>query len=152
YLQFFSEVTQLTLQMIIHWQRVGFVHGVLNTDNMSILGLTIDYGPYGWLEGFDFGWTPNTTDRQHKRYRYGNQPNMGLWNLYQLANALYPLIEDAKSIESILERYTTDFEMQSLKMMRSKLGLLSESAADAVLMQNLENLLQAIETDMTIFF
>lgn len=152
YLQFFSEVTQLTLDMIIHWQRVGFVHGVLNTDNMSILGLTIDYGPYGWLEGFDFGWTPNTTDRQHKRYRYGNQPNMGLWNLYQLANTLYPLIEDAESIEAILERYTTVFETQSLTMMRSKLGLYSESASDALLMQDLEDLLQSTETDMTIFF
>lgn len=152
YLQFFSEVTQLTLDMIIHWQRVGFVHGVLNTDNMSILGLTIDYGPYGWLEGFDFGWTPNTTDRQHKRYRYGNQPNMGLWNLYQLANTLYPLIEDAESIEAILERYTTDFETKSLKMMRSKLGLHSESESDALLMQDLEDLLHSTETDMTIFF
>ena len=67
--------------MIIHWQRIGFVHGVMNTDNMSILGLTIDYGPYGWLEGYEYGWTPNTTDRQHKRYRYGNQANIGLWNL-----------------------------------------------------------------------
>ena len=70
YLQFFREVTNNTLEMIIHWQRVGFVHGVMNTDNMSILGLTIDYGPYGWLEGYEEGWTPNTTDRQHKRYRY----------------------------------------------------------------------------------
>src|SRR5690606_36209078 len=59
YIQFFKEVTDLTLKMIIHWQRVGFVHGVMNTDNMSILGLTIDYGPYGWLEGYDPGWTPN---------------------------------------------------------------------------------------------
>ena len=85
YINFFKEVSERTLEMIIHWQRVGFVHGVMNTDNMSILGLTIDFGPYGWLEGFDFGWTPNTTDRQHKRYRYGNQPNIGLWNLYQLS-------------------------------------------------------------------
>ena len=152
YLQFFAEVTQRTLDMIIHWQRVGFVHGVLNTDNMSILGLTIDYGPYGWLEGFDFGWTPNTTDRQHKRYRYGNQPNMGLWNLYQLANTLFPLIEDAKAIEAILEKYTTDFESESLKMMRSKLGLKTENASDHLLMQDLEDVLQVTETDMTIFF
>ncbi len=77
YINFFAAISERTLEMIIHWQRVGFVHGVMNTDNMSILGLTIDFGPYGWLEGFDFGWTPNTTDRQHKRYRYGNQPNIG---------------------------------------------------------------------------
>jgi len=103
YLKFFQEITNKTLEMIIHWQRVGFVHGVMNTDNMSILGLTIDYGPYGWLEGFDFGWTPNTTDKQHKRYRFGNQPTIGLWNLYQLANALYPLIDEATPLEEILE-------------------------------------------------
>lgn len=152
YIKFFAEVSKLTLEMIIHWQRVGFVHGVLNTDNMSILGLTIDYGPYGWLEGFDFGWTPNTTDREHKRYRYGNQPNMGLWNLYQLANALYPLIEDAKAMEVILEKYTVDFELESLKMMRAKLGLNSEDASDEALIQELEDVLQLTETDMTIFF
>lgn len=152
YIQFFAEVSARTLEMIIHWQRVGFVHGVMNTDNMSILGLTIDYGPYGWLEGFDFGWTPNTTDSQNKRYRYGNQPNMGLWNLYQLANTLFPLIEDAKAMEAILENYTTDFESQSLKMIRSKLGLQLENASDVSLTQELEDLLQAIETDMTIFF
>ena len=122
YIQFFAEVSKRTLEMIIHWQRVGFVHGVMNTDNMSILGLTIDYGPYGWLEGFDFGWTPNTTDKQHKRYRYGNQPNIGLWNLYQLANALYPLIEETEPLETILEQYKTNFEIKSLEMMRSKIG------------------------------
>jgi uncharacterized protein YdiU (UPF0061 family) len=152
YLAFFKEVAQRTLEMIIHWQRVGFVHGVMNTDNMSILGLTIDYGPYGWLEGFDFGWTPNTTDAQHKRYRYGNQPNMGLWNLYKLANALFPLIEDAEALESILDQYKVDFEAKSLKMMRSKLGLKTEDAFDATLFQDLEDNLLLTETDMTIFF
>ena len=152
YLAFFSEVSKRTLDMIIHWQRVGFVHGVMNTDNMSILGLTIDYGPYGWLEGFDFGWTPNTTDRQHKRYRFGNQPNIGLWNLYKLANALYPLIEETEALERILDAYKTDFEVKSLNMMRSKLGLETEDAEDASLIQKLEVNLQLIETDMTIFF
>lgn len=152
YLQFFAEVSQRTLEMIIDWQRVGFVHGVMNTDNMSVLGLTIDYGPYGWLEGFDFGWTPNTTDREHKRYRYGNQPNMGLWNLYKFANALYPLIEDATALEAILEKYTVDYELESLNMMRSKLGLHLSDVNDGKLFQDLEDLLQATETDMTIFF
>ena len=152
YVQFFSEVANRTLNMIIDWQRVGFVHGVMNTDNMSILGLTIDYGPYGWLEGFDFGWTPNTTDRQHKRYRYGNQPNIGLWNLYQLANALYPLIEDAAPLEAILNQYKTDFEKKSLQMMKSKLGLFVSDEDDMNLIQELEDNLQLAETDMTIFF
>ena len=152
YLQFFQEVTSKTLEMIIHWQRVGFVHGVMNTDNMSILGLTIDYGPYGWLEGFDFGWTPNTTDKQHKRYRYGNQPTIGLWNLYQLANALYPLIEEAAPLEKILEGYKSTFEKKSQDMMRAKLGLTSDKETDINIIQSLENNLQATETDMTIFF
>jgi len=152
YLQFFQEITNKTLEMIIHWQRVGFVHGVMNTDNMSILGLTIDYGPYGWLEGFDFGWTPNTTDKQHKRYRYGNQPTIGLWNLYQLANALYPLIEEAAPLEKILEGYKSNFEKKSQDMMRAKLGLTSAKQTDINIIQSLENNLQATETDMTIFF
>ena len=152
YINFFNEVMQRTLSMIIHWQRVGFVHGVMNTDNMSILGLTIDYGPYGWLEGFDYGWTPNTTDSQHKRYRFGNQPNIGLWNLYQLANALYPLIEDPEPLEAILNAYKTDFEVNSLKMMRSKLGLELEVETDKKLIEDLEDVLQLSETDMTIFF
>ena len=152
YLNFFKEVSKQTLEMIIHWQRVGFVHGVMNTDNMSILGLTIDYGPYGWLEGFDFGWTPNTTDRQNKRYRYGNQPNMGLWNLFQLANALYPLIEEIPPLENVLADYKTDFEKQSLAMMKSKLGFFTENKNDLGIIQNLEDTLQLVETDMTIFF
>jgi len=152
YINFFKEVSERTLKMIIHWQRVGFVHGVMNTDNMSILGLTIDYGPYGWLEGFNFGWTPNTTDRQHKRYRYGNQPNIGLWNLYQLANALYPIIEEVEPLEAILNQYKVDFEKQSLHMMKSKLGLVASDDDDLKLIQELEDNLQLVETDMTIFF
>jgi uncharacterized protein YdiU (UPF0061 family) len=152
YIKFFEAVAQRTLEMIIHWQRVGFVHGVMNTDNMSILGLTIDYGPYGWLEDFDFGWTPNTTDRQNKRYRYGNQPNIGLWNLLQLANALFPLVEDPKPFEAILNHYQKDFEEKSLNMMRSKLGLNLKDEKDSKLMTDLEDCLLLTETDMTIFF
>jgi uncharacterized protein YdiU (UPF0061 family) len=152
YINFFKEVSARTLDMIIHWQRVGFVHGVMNTDNMSILGLTIDFGPYGWLEGFDLGWTPNTTDRQHKRYRFGNQPNMGLWNLYQLANAIYPIIEEVEPLEAILDQYKNDFEQQSFAMMKSKLGLFTSDENDIILIQNLEDTLQLTETDMTIFF
>ncbi|MCT4629896.1 YdiU family protein [Winogradskyella sp.] len=152
YIKFFKQVAVKTLDMIIHWQRVGFVHGVMNTDNMSILGLTIDYGPYGWLEGFDFVWTPNTTDRQNKRYRYGNQPNIGLWNLLQLANALYPLVEEAEAFESVLNQYKIDFDTKSLNMMRSKLGLTIEDKNDAKLIETLEDCLLLSETDMTMFF
>ena len=152
YINFFKEVAERTLELILHWQRIGFVHGVMNTDNMSILGLTIDFGPYGWLEGFDHSWTPNTTDKEHKRYRFGNQPSIGLWNLYQLANALYPIIEEAAPLESILNQYKIDFEKKSLAMMKSKLGLFLEDDHDVELIQNLEENLQLVETDMTIFF
>ncbi|WP_298494998.1 YdiU family protein [uncultured Algibacter sp.] len=152
YITFFKEVSERTLDMIIHWQRVGFVHGVMNTDNMSILGLTIDYGPYGWLEGYEYGWTPNTTDRQNKRYRYGNQPNIGLWNLIQLANAIYPLIDAAEPLEAILNQYKTDFEVKLLNMMCSKLGFLNKDENDQKLILELEDILHLTETDMTIFF
>ncbi|WP_418263201.1 protein adenylyltransferase SelO [Flavobacterium faecale] len=152
YLKFFQEVSNRSLDMVLHWQRVGFVHGVMNTDNMSILGLTIDYGPYGWLEGYDYGWTPNTTDAQNKRYRYGKQPEMVLWNLYQLANAIYPLIEETAGLEAILEDYKTKYESKYLAMMRSKIGLFTQRENDAALIQELEENLHRTETDMTIFF
>ncbi len=87
----FREVCARTCEMVLHWMRVGFVHGVMNTDNMSILGLTIDYGPYGWLEDYDPAWTPNTTDAGGRRYCFAQQPHIALWNLVQLANSLVPL-------------------------------------------------------------
>lgn len=152
YLAFFKEVAQRTQDLIIHWQRVGFVHGVMNTDNMSILGQTIDYGPYGWLEGYDPDWTPNTTDNQNRRYRYGQQGNIGLWNLLQLANALYPLIEDAKALEDVLHGYHITYDKAYLNMMCSKLGLDNSVDSDDTLVKSLEHVLQVIETDMTIFF
>ncbi len=152
YIAFFNEVVTRTLEMIVHWQRVGFVHGVMNTDNLSILGLTIDFGPYGWLEGYDNEWTPNTTDRQHKRYRFGNQPSIALWNLYQLANALYPLVEDPKPFEDALERYKAAYGIKSSFMMGSKLGLEEISDDDLPLFKSLEEVLSLTETDMTIFF
>ena len=91
YARWFMDVCERTATMLVHWMRVGFVHGVMNTDNMSILGLTIDYGPYGWLEGVDMMWTPNTTDAQGRRYCYGRQPQIGYWNLTRLAESLLPL-------------------------------------------------------------
>ena len=84
----FEDLCRRTAELMSEWMRVGFVHGVMNTDNMSILGLTIDYGPYGWLEGYEPGWTPNTTDGQGRRYCYGNQPAIAQWNLTRLASAL----------------------------------------------------------------
>lgn len=150
YLDFYQEVVSLTLNMIVNWQRVGFVHGVMNTDNMSILGLTIDYGPYGWLEDFNPDWTPNTTDNQFRRYRFGNQPDIALWNLVQLGNALYPLIEDIPAMEKILEDYNIEFDKQYHLMMQKKLGLVENY--DQKLHDSLLTNLKASETDMTIFY
>lgn len=152
YLQFFQKVADTTRKMIVDWQRVGFVHGVMNTDNMSIHGITIDYGPYGWLEDFDPTWTPNTTDSQYRRYRYGNQPQIAQWNLYQLANALYPLINEAAPLEKILESFMTDFSADYNEMFLSKLGLFTSTETDNQLIDDLEINLQLTETDMTIFF
>ncbi|TCN55383.1 YdiU family protein [Flavobacterium circumlabens] len=152
YVQFFQKVADTTREMILHWQRVGFVHGVMNTDNMSIHGITIDYGPYGWLENYDPNWTPNTTDSQNRRYRFGNQPQVAQWNLYQLANALYPLINDAKPLENILESFINKFNSDYKEMFLSKLGLFTSIETDSELITDLEENLQLSETDMTIFF
>ena len=153
YLDWFNEVCVRTADMIVHWMRVGFVHGVMNTDNMSILGLTIDYGPYGWLEGYDPNWTPNTTDASGRRYRFGNQSQIAQWNLFQLANALYPLIEQAEPLRDIINNYT-DLYTEKWQIMRSqKLGLKEFVAkVDNKLNTELHEVLQLAETDMTIFY
>ncbi len=152
YIAFFAEVAQSTQKMIVEWQRVGFVHGVMNTDNMSIHGLTIDYGPYGWLEDYDPSWTPNTTDREHRRYRFENQPNIALWNLVQLANALYPLIEEAKSLEEILDRYKSDYTFDYHKMMSEKLGLFNHDFVPENFIEELLENMGRSQIDMTLFF
>lgn len=150
YLQFYQEVVNRTVEMVLHWQRVGFVHGVMNTDNMSILGLTIDYGPYGWLEDYDPDWTPNTTDAEGRRYRFRNQPDIALWNLVQLGNALYPLIEDITPMEQVLNSYSQQFDSQFPIIQQQKLGLQAEY--DTSFQDELISLLTASETDMTIFY
>ncbi len=152
YVEFFKAVSDRTIDMVVHWQRIGFVHGVMNTDNMSILGKTIDYGPYGWLEGYEPGWTPNTTDSGQKRYRFGNQPQIGMWNLFQLANALYSLVEEAKPFEDVLGEFQLKYHKKYLKMMREKLGFQNEQLVDLQLIKSVHEHLQLTETDMTIFF
>jgi len=153
YLQWFAEICLSTAQLMAHWMRVGFVHGVMNTDNMSILGLTIDYGPYGWLEGYEPDWTPNTTDAQGRRYRYINQPRVALWNLAQLANALYPLINAVEPLQQALEKYRVEYERCAQRDMANKLGLSQlDPAQDQILTDNLLQVLQSAEIDMTIFY
>jgi uncharacterized protein YdiU (UPF0061 family) len=153
YAKWFEEVCRRTGMLIAHWMRVGFVHGVMNTDNMSILGLTIDYGPYGWLEGFDLHWTPNTTDAQGRRYCYGNQPKIAQWNLTRLAGALTPLIQDDAALEHGLAVFGETFNNTWSAMLAAKLGLASlEHSDDDSLLSDLFETLQQVETDMTLFF
>ena len=153
YAALFEEVCRTTAEMIVHWMRVGFVHGVMNTDNMSILGLTIDYGPYGWLEDYDPNWTPNTTDAGGRRYRFGHQSQIALWNLFQLANALAPLMEKVEPLQTALDRYPEEYNSAWQEMMAQKLGLDAfDRETDAELVSELLEILQFIETDMTIFF
>jgi len=153
YLDWFKEVLELSAEMVVQWMRVGFVHGVMNTDNMSILGLTIDYGPYGWLEDFDPNWTPNTTDAQNARYRFSHQPYIVHWNCYQLANALLPLIDDADALEGALNRYPEIYSAKWQMMMANKLGLMQfDNESDEAMVNDLDELLAEVETDMTIFF
>ncbi len=152
YVQWFDEICSRTAEMIAHWMRVGFVHGVMNTDNMSILGLTIDYGPYGWLEGYDPDWTPNTTDAQGRRYRFINQPQVALWNLAQLANAIYPLIESVEPLQEGLNTFRRVYATQWQTDMANKLGLKAFNESDVELVDELHRVLQLVETDMTIFY
>lgn len=153
YLALFREVSSRTARMVMDWMRVGFVHGVMNTDNMSMLGLTIDYGPYGFLDNFDPSWTPNTTDAGGRRYRYGTQPRIAQWNLLKLAEALYPLIRETEPLESALHAYGDEIERLERSMMMQKLGLFAWQAdSDAKLVEELLGLMSGVETDMTLFF
>lgn len=145
---FYDEVCQRTARLMAHWMRVGFVHGVMNTDNLSILGCTIDYGPYGWLDPYQPDFTPNTTDR-NLRYCYIQQPRIGQWNLARLAEALLPLVKDEKPMEASLEAYLRTFEQSYRENMWAKLGL---PISQDPLLGDLLVLLDEVEIDMTIFF
>jgi uncharacterized protein YdiU (UPF0061 family) len=138
--------------MIAHWMRVGFVHGVMNTDNMSILGLTIDYGPYGWLENFDPDWTPKTTDAHGRRYAFGRQPEIAQWNLLCLARALAGLLDDAEVLRAGLEHYVDEYSAEYRRMHAAKLGLRVFRDTDAPLVQRCYELMQTAEVDMTLAF
>jgi uncharacterized protein YdiU (UPF0061 family) len=152
YADWFRETCTRTASMVAHWMRVGFVHGVMNTDNMSILGLTIDYGPYGWIDDYDPGWTPNTTDAQGRRYRFGAQPSIAGWNLLRLAHALSPLFADAAPLQAGLDAYAAAYDAADRANIAAKLGLRACTEADLALMSDLQSLLQGGEVDMTLFF
>jgi serine/tyrosine/threonine adenylyltransferase len=150
WLELLREVTVGTAKLVAQWQAVGFCHGVMNTDNMSILGLTIDYGPYGFIEGFDWGHVCNHSD-DGGRYAYDMQPRIAHWNLYCLGQALLPLIE-VEQAEAALGEYEEQFERHYSARMRAKLGLATAQAEDAALLQDTLELLHQARADYTTFF
>jgi uncharacterized protein YdiU (UPF0061 family) len=151
YLALLEEVTRRTARMIAHWQSVGFMHGVMNTDNMSILGLTLDYGPFGFMEAFDVDHICNHTD-QGGRYSYANQVPVGHWNCYALANALLPLIEDQEAAQAALEVYVDAYGEKFDELIHAKLGLKSTQENDRALADDMFKLMQANHVDFTLFF
>jgi len=148
----FSEICERTARMVVGWMQVGFVHGVMNTDNMSILGLTIDYGPYGWVDNFDPGWTPNTTDSGGKRYAFGRQPEIARWNLERLADALGSVFADGAALMAGLERYDEIYNREFNRVFAQKFGLKELRGDDGDLINDVFALLQKAEVDMTEFF
>ncbi|WP_414488112.1 protein adenylyltransferase SelO [Stenotrophomonas maltophilia] len=150
YGDWFAQIAVRTAEMIAHWMRVGFVHGVMNTDNLSVLGLTLDYGPYGWVEDFDPDWTPNTTDAQGRRYRFGTQPQVAYWNLGRLAQALSPLFADVAPLQAGLAAYQATFAACTRRDAAAKLGLAAADDADLQLYQRWQQLLQDGGMDMTL--
>jgi uncharacterized protein YdiU (UPF0061 family) len=151
-LQWFREVVLRTAALMVEWMRVGFVHGVMNTDNMSILGLTIDYGPYSFVDDFDLNFTPNTTDLPGRRYAFGKQPSIAKWNLGCLAGALVPLFNDEKELISILEEYDEAFWIGYYRMMGNKIGIDDIDENDVQFIRNMEKMLSYTKPDMTMFF
>lgn len=148
----FAEICERTARLITEWMRVGFVHGVMNTDNMSILGLTIDYGPYGWIDNFDPGWTPNTTDAEMHRYCFGNQIVVARWNLQRLAEALAPVAPTAEALDAGLAAFDATSAQSMQTMLAAKFGWQQWQDDDAILVGEIMELLQRSELDMTAFF
>lgn len=151
--QFFHELCDRTAKLIAQWMSVGFVHGVMNTDNMSLLGLTIDYGPYGWLDIVDSGWTPNTSDNMRRRYAFGNQPNIGAWNMMKLAEALYPLVNEVEPLQEGLDQYRQTFQQHYTAIRYRKLGFATpKTEAKNACINRLYELMEHTETDLTVLF
>ncbi len=153
YLALFRAVCRRTAVMVAHWMRVGFVHGVMNTDNMSILGLTIDYGPYGWLEDYDPDWTPNTTDARGRRYAYARQPEVAGWNLARLAEALIPLVGTVEPLQEAMAVYGEAYATTWRGMLAAKLGWKAHRGAeDDRLFEDLLEIMRRAQCDWTILF
>ncbi len=147
YYLMFEDVVLRTARMIADWQAIGFAHGVMNTDNMSILGLSLDYGPFGFLDNYDPGFICNHSDHQG-RYAFSQQPSIGLWNLNALGHGLSSLLEKEEIIEA-LSAYEPELIKHYQQNMRNKLGLLTAKSHDKALIEGLLNLMQANKADYT---
>jgi serine/tyrosine/threonine adenylyltransferase len=150
YARFFAEVVERTAKLIAQWQAVGWSHGVMNTDNMSIHGITLDYGPFGFIDDYDPGFICNHSDH-NGRYAFNQQPYIGLWNLSCLAQALLPLAPK-EDLKAALDRYTPLCEGRYMELMRAKFGLIETKEEDASLIQDLLALMQLHHVDYTNFF
>jgi uncharacterized protein YdiU (UPF0061 family) len=146
-----TEVTRRTAHLIAHWQAVGFMHGVMNTDNMSILGQTIDYGPFGFMEAYDVNHICNHTDTQG-RYSFAMQPRIGHWNCYALGQALLPLLDGEDAVHSALAVYEPEYVTKMSELMHAKLGLQMQHEEDAALFDGLASIMQKNHVDFTLFF
>ncbi len=146
-----EEVTRRTAHLVAQWQAVGFMHGVLNTDNMSILGLTLDYGPFGFMEAFDSQHICNHTDEQG-RYSYANQPQIGHWNCYALGQALLPLIGTVEDAQEALGVYQDEFAAKIDALLHAKLGLATKEDEDRALFDATFTLMHNNHVDFTQFF
>ncbi|RZJ02217.1 MAG: YdiU family protein, partial [Haliea sp.] len=151
YAALLQAVSERTAAMVAAWQAVGFCHGVMNTDNMSILGLTIDYGPFQFLDAFDPGNICNHSDTQG-RYAYNKQPNIAYWNLFCLGQALLPLMDSQEQALAALESYKTVFPQALEARMRAKLGLADARPEDKALIEGIFKLLAADKVDYPIFW
>lgn len=150
YAALFEQICQRTATMIAAWQAVGFAHGVMNTDNMSILGLTFDYGPFGFIDDYEPSYICNHSDYSG-RYAFDQQPSIALWNLSALGYALTPLL-DKTEIDHGLEHYQDTLQQQYSHNMRQKLGLTITDESDTVLFSGLFQLLKQHHVDYTLFF
>ncbi|HRH13669.1 MAG TPA: YdiU family protein [Azonexus sp.] len=152
YAALLADVSHRTGELVAHWMAVGFMHGVMNTDNMSILGLTLDYGPFGFMEAFDAGHICNHSDHQG-RYSYRNQPHVAQWNLYCLAEAFRPLTGDRAMVQTVVDdNFGHAFEANFERLMRGKLGLREALADDEAFIGETFGLLQRHRPDFTRFF
>ncbi|MBU4610987.1 YdiU family protein [Achromobacter sp. GG226] len=151
YVRLLRAVLQRTGRLMAQWQAVGFMHGVMNTDNMSILGLTLDYGPYGFMDGFDAGHICNHTDTSG-RYAWNAQPMVAHWNLYRLAEALRPLVGDSAPLKAVLEEYEAAFLGPFHEIMGAKLGFAQWREDDNVLLDDLLTVMHGQRADFTLAF